>query len=366
MIAVGAYLQRGTISSLSSQNDYVDVSAPGDKIISTVFGGTTAAYDGTSIALPAHGPDLLPGRILSGLFGIVREAGAPGWDKAFGSGKIWPTEVARLLDANAPPGSPTAIPPISNTPVDFVPEPETGPLQLGYQGTLVEALQTMLEAVGKLSDPPDGYFGHGTEAVVKAFQRDANLTADGIAGSATMHALDVAAGGTPFATLADAGAAVLAFIDVTDDKPLNGWLGLDMKTKQFGPGDQFTWTNAGRRAVLWTCTTTSVTPLTVAACSPCWASPSSNTTARSGTTGSSRSTGTDRLTTDVLWTSMDTSRLDLDRNEARSPNGAPTEPFRLGPSSAVAGVRLPRRPARRSPAAELVLRRLPVRQTCAR
>ncbi len=63
----------------------------------------------------------------------------------------------------------------------------------GSSGPAVLALQKALNAHG--ASPalvPDGLFGGGTTAAVKAFQATARLTADGIAGSATWAALSLA------------------------------------------------------------------------------------------------------------------------------------------------------------------------------
>lgn len=64
-------------------------------------------------------------------------------------------------------------------------------LKKGSQGTAVKNLQNQLILCGaKLT--ADGDFGAKTDAAVKSFQRDMNLTADGIVGSQTFAALDMA------------------------------------------------------------------------------------------------------------------------------------------------------------------------------
>lgn len=61
-----------------------------------------------------------------------------------------------------------------------------GILQRGERGASVLDLQQRLTAAGYQLGKPDGIFGYGTEAAVLAFQRKANLTADGKAGPKTL------------------------------------------------------------------------------------------------------------------------------------------------------------------------------------
>lgn len=67
---------------------------------------------------------------------------------------------------------------------------ETRPtLRLGSQSSYVKELQQILKNA-KYNVTVDGVFGPKTESAVKQFQTDHNLSADGIVGSATWHALD--------------------------------------------------------------------------------------------------------------------------------------------------------------------------------
>lgn len=76
----------------------------------------------------------------------------------------------------------------------YVDEPPAGPLQVGFHGARVQALQTQLRTLGYGLDT-DGYFGHGTEAAVRAFQQAQGMNPDGIAGLDTLARLDRLAAG---------------------------------------------------------------------------------------------------------------------------------------------------------------------------
>ena len=58
-------------------------------------------------------------------------------------------------------------------------------LKVGSEGPLVEELQRALGISA------DGIFGKGTEASVKQFQKDNNLTVDGLVGSSTWEAIGI-------------------------------------------------------------------------------------------------------------------------------------------------------------------------------
>ncbi|MBW4659349.1 MAG: peptidoglycan-binding protein [Drouetiella hepatica Uher 2000/2452] len=70
------------------------------------------------------------------------------------------------------------------------PDPgSSGALRFGSSGSAVTDLQYALSSAGYFSGPYTGYFGSTTEQAVISFQYDNYLTADGIAGSATLAAL---------------------------------------------------------------------------------------------------------------------------------------------------------------------------------
>lgn len=64
-------------------------------------------------------------------------------------------------------------------------------LRLGSQGTDVMEIQSLLKKIGYNPGPIDGYYGTRTKDAVIAFQRDNNLTADGIIGPQTYKIIDI-------------------------------------------------------------------------------------------------------------------------------------------------------------------------------
>ena len=65
----------------------------------------------------------------------------------------------------------------------------TKTLRRGAKGSDVRELQDMLQGLGFYTKAIDGIYGKGTVTAVKAFQREAGLKADGIAGPKTLAKL---------------------------------------------------------------------------------------------------------------------------------------------------------------------------------
>ena len=84
----------------------------------------------------------------------------------------------------------TPTTPTTPTNAEAVPTGET--LRPGMTGSSVTALQTALTALGYSPGAADGSYGAGTTAAVSAFQTANDLTADGIAGPATLTAINAA------------------------------------------------------------------------------------------------------------------------------------------------------------------------------
>ena len=67
--------------------------------------------------------------------------------------------------------------------------PASNLLKLGSRGDSVKALQEQLQQLGYSPGVPDGIFGQLTEEAVKALQRAAGITADGVVGPTTLTAI---------------------------------------------------------------------------------------------------------------------------------------------------------------------------------
>ncbi|MGI6687917.1 MAG: peptidoglycan-binding domain-containing protein [Christensenellales bacterium] len=95
-----------------------------------------------------------------------------------------PTPTPTNTPAPAPVITPTSAP-------EFTINPETyATLRKNDAGPEVKKMQQKLIELGYLkAGGDDGDFGNGTFTAVKKFQKRNNLTADGIAGSATLSAL---------------------------------------------------------------------------------------------------------------------------------------------------------------------------------
>src|SRR4051812_4593285 len=65
-------------------------------------------------------------------------------------------------------------------------------LSWGARGDDVTQLQRALQVAGYYRGPIDGYFGFRTKNAVSAFQRVRGLPPDGVAGAATLSALNIA------------------------------------------------------------------------------------------------------------------------------------------------------------------------------
>lgn len=97
VITVGATARNGDHLYFSNTGDFIDVCAPGEKIISSAPGGSTATKSGTSMAAPfissaaamllAEDPSRTPAAIESIITTYTDDLGAPGKDKLFGFGE---------------------------------------------------------------------------------------------------------------------------------------------------------------------------------------------------------------------------------------------------------------------------------------
>ena len=81
---------------------------------------------------------------------------------------------------------PATVPVVSQSPATATP---SNILKLGAKGSAVTDLQKKLKALGYYTGSADGDFGEGTEAAVKAFQKQMGLSVDGVAGLDTLRKL---------------------------------------------------------------------------------------------------------------------------------------------------------------------------------
>ncbi|MBQ8082379.1 MAG: peptidoglycan-binding protein [Clostridia bacterium] len=92
-----------------------------------------------------------------------------------------------------PSRDPTTPPPVTNTPrPTATPTATSSVLKFGSQGQAVRDLQRKLKALGFYTGNIDGDFGESTKRAVTNFQRAYGLTADGVAGNATLQKLETA------------------------------------------------------------------------------------------------------------------------------------------------------------------------------
>jgi subtilisin family serine protease len=108
-VAVAALVQSGGIASYSTNGPYVDLAAPGSGILSSI--PTSQQWgnkSGTSMATPhiaalaaliiqAHRGPVSPAAMLARLTSTATDAGPPGFDQAFGWGRVNP-----IAAVNAP------------------------------------------------------------------------------------------------------------------------------------------------------------------------------------------------------------------------------------------------------------------------
>lgn len=71
--------------------------------------------------------------------------------------------------------------------------------KLGSKGNEVKAIQKALKDRGLYKSSIDGVYGKGTQEAVKKFQKQQKLTADGVAGPATLKKLGISMGQSPTA-----------------------------------------------------------------------------------------------------------------------------------------------------------------------
>jgi hypothetical protein len=103
------------------------------------------------------------------------------------------TPTTTQQPATPPPPPPTTQPTTTTAPpADNVTLPGGEPLEVGSTGAAVTALQEALLELGYEPGTADGDYGATTAAAVGQFQRDNGLADDGVAGPATVEAINAA------------------------------------------------------------------------------------------------------------------------------------------------------------------------------
>ena len=98
VVAVSATDVNGTFASFSSYGSWIDLSAPGNNILTTMTGGGYGYWYGTSFAAPitagvaalvlAQKPGLSNSALVALLEQNADDLGTPGWDQYFGYGQV--------------------------------------------------------------------------------------------------------------------------------------------------------------------------------------------------------------------------------------------------------------------------------------
>lgn len=116
---------------------------------------------------------------VDGDFGAATETSVKAFQKQYkltADGVVGEGTLTKLYAAKA-----TMVPAVTPAP--------TGSLKVGSTGTNVRNVQQKLKSLGFYNGSVDGDYGEGTEAAVKAFQKQYGLYADGKVGSQTLSAL---------------------------------------------------------------------------------------------------------------------------------------------------------------------------------
>ena len=111
-------------------------------------------------------------------------------DGADSAGDVQPGATTTTTAAPTTTTTSTTLPPTTTT--TEAPAAADGALEAGEHGTEVSALQARLTDLGYWLGTPDGTYGQLTRQAVMAFQKAEGLSRDGVAGSATLLALETA------------------------------------------------------------------------------------------------------------------------------------------------------------------------------
>ena len=98
--------------------------------------------------------------------------------------------------------------------VALVPAVEAASYKKGSSGAVVTQIQTKLKSWGYYTGTVDGIYGSGTERAVRAFQQKNGLAVDGKAGTQTLAAMGLSAGGGNSSNSGGSGGASSSQVDL--------------------------------------------------------------------------------------------------------------------------------------------------------
>jgi subtilisin family serine protease len=143
-VAVGATVSGDTLASFSNYGSWVDLTAPGDMILTTQMGGSYGYWYGTSLASPiaaavgalalSANPSLSAAALVSLLEKNTDDLGAPGFDQYFAWGRVNAYKAVTAAKAASSGGDTT-------TPTVSIPAPTSGATvaaTIAVQGTATD------------------------------------------------------------------------------------------------------------------------------------------------------------------------------------------------------------------------------------
>ncbi len=111
-LTVGATDSSDRVASWSTRGSIVDLTAPGDRILSTNRGGGYGAWSGTSFSAPlvaaavalaySAKTDLTPEAAMSAVKNAARDLGPAGWDATYGQGRLDAAAALQVVVGGSP------------------------------------------------------------------------------------------------------------------------------------------------------------------------------------------------------------------------------------------------------------------------
>jgi subtilisin family serine protease len=194
MMVVSALQQGDTLASFSTYGSFVDISAPGNNIITTAMGGGYWNCWGTSFATPivaataalilSERPDFTPDQVDSTLESTAKDLGATGYDIYYGYGEV--NAAAALQQAASVPVAPA---PDTTPPTAAIASPASGATVAGTVAVSVNASDNV--GVAHVDLKVNGVVVASDTTAPYAFSWDSTTVANGTA-TLTATAYDAA------------------------------------------------------------------------------------------------------------------------------------------------------------------------------